>query len=194
MKTTHTHRITPGHQGGCYTSDNTIEAPTSLCNKETALHPMWHYANWRLWGKKEDFCAWKGLSAQIEKREIIDLMMREGSRRSVEVRRNRGTGFWDPEVQRRGGSAAIKKHIEENPNYQSDVGKRGGKKCAQEKIGFCGLSFEERSKQSRKVSSKLYVDPDHPELGHRTATALHRMQTKRGFPNKPENRTPVLKD
>ena len=192
MKTTHTHRIKPGYQGGDYSSENTIEVERSKCGGNTATHPMWHFANWTLWGNAEDLAAWKGLAGMASKEEINDMLMEEGRKRGIETRRQRGTGFWDPEIQRRGGSAAIQKRIEENPNYQSDVGKKGGQKCAQEKIGFCGFTFKERSEQSKRVSSRLYFDPDHLELGHRTSTALHRMQTKRGFPNKPKNRVPVL--
>jgi len=32
---------------------------------------MWHYANWLLWGREEDRIAWKGLTGQIGKDEII---------------------------------------------------------------------------------------------------------------------------
>jgi general stress protein YciG len=152
---------------------------------------MWHYANWKLWGKVEDFCAWKGLSGMIGKEEMIGLMKREGTLRSIETRKERGTGFWDPEIQKRGGSAGIRQKIEKDPDYQSRVGKKGGEKCRDEKIGVCGWSFEEKSSHSREVSSRLYLDPDHPELGNHRASTLSRMQKKRGFPNKPENRIRV---
>jgi hypothetical protein len=32
---------------------------------------MWHYANYRLWGNLEDRMAWKGLSKQYTKEEIL---------------------------------------------------------------------------------------------------------------------------
>lgn len=132
--------------------------------------------------------AWKGLAGVAGKEEIVEAQHRVGVQRAVETNRKNKTGTFDPEIQRVGGQAAIRQRIESDPEYQSRVGKLGGQKCREEGIGFCGFTFEERSERSKMVASILYFDPDHPELGHRTATALHRMQTKRGYPNQPENR------
>jgi hypothetical protein len=67
----HKHRVVPGHMGGGYTSENTIEVEVSQCSKSTATHPMWHFANWQLWGKEEDRLAWRGLTGYLGKEEII---------------------------------------------------------------------------------------------------------------------------
>lgn len=57
--------------GGKYTENNVISVEVTLCNKQTANHVMWHYANWQLWGKEEDLLAWKGLSGYYSKEECI---------------------------------------------------------------------------------------------------------------------------
>ena len=62
------------------------------------MHVMWHYANWKLWGKTEDLCAWRGLSGRIGKEEIIETMQSEGRRRGVETNKRNGTGLYDPRV------------------------------------------------------------------------------------------------
>lgn len=188
----HKHRIKPGHIGGTYETSNVVEVEINSCiDNNISAHSIWHFCNWQLWGRAEDFCAWKGLAGVAGKEDIIEAMHREGVRKAVETNRNQKTGAFDPRIQQIGGKAAIQQRISQDPNYQSRVGKIGGQKCAENKIGFCGFTFEQRSEQSKQVASILYFDPDHPELGHRTATALHRMQTHRGYPNQPKNRRRV---
>lgn len=67
----HNHRITPGHMGGKYVEGNVISVEVTNCNKQTANHVMWHYANWRLWGREEDLLAWKGLSGYLSREDLI---------------------------------------------------------------------------------------------------------------------------
>jgi len=63
-KITHNHRIVPGHMGGDYTDGNVV-------NIHSVRHSMWHYANWRLWGKKEDFIAWRGLAGIVSHEQAV---------------------------------------------------------------------------------------------------------------------------
>lgn len=67
----HKHRIVPGHRGGEYVEGNVIVVEVTECNQQTANHAMWHYAEWRLWGKAEDQLAWKGLAGHYDKEEVI---------------------------------------------------------------------------------------------------------------------------
>jgi hypothetical protein len=46
-------------------------------------------------------------------------------------------------------------------------------------------------KGAAKVNSTMYYDPDHPELGHKSAPTLASMQKNRGYPHGPENRRRV---
>ncbi len=82
----HKHRILPGHMGGEYTDGNVIEVEVTNCSGFTANHVMWHYANWSLWGKEEDFLAWKGLAGFYGKEEIIREIYRVNGKRMVEKR------------------------------------------------------------------------------------------------------------
>jgi hypothetical protein len=81
----HEHRIVPGHRGGEYVEGNVIEVEVVECNQQTASHAMWHYAEWKLHGKKEDFYAWKGLAGYLGKEEIIEELQNLARERSQEV-------------------------------------------------------------------------------------------------------------
>ena len=76
----HKHRINPGHNGGDYTEGNVISVEVVKCDGNTSNHAMWHYANWRLWGKLEDRLAWKGLAGFYSREEIIEERMRINGR------------------------------------------------------------------------------------------------------------------
>jgi hypothetical protein len=224
--------------GGEYVEGNTIEVEVTQCDGHTANHIMWHYANWGLWGKREDKVAWKGLAGYLGKEEIIAEMHKEGVRKAVETNRKNKTGVFDPEIrrigsiagvesnlknktgmfdpacriQKLGGVAGLRKQIKDNPNIQKERLEKGRQKQIEnnpnalkenlekgrqklKELREQGLvstanhmSKEDRQRLGKKSASTLWSDPDHPELGHRTATALHRMQTNRGYPNQPKNR------
>ncbi len=42
----------------------------NLVEVSRTCHVMWHFANWQLWGNKEDFIAYKGLAGSISELEI----------------------------------------------------------------------------------------------------------------------------
>lgn len=93
----HKHRINPGYKGGDYSEGNVVEVSVTQ-------HAMWHFANWQLWGNKEDWLAWKGLSGQIGKEEISRERM----------------------------SLAAKKFQENNPNWAREGGLLNGPKTYKE--------------------------------------------------------------
>jgi hypothetical protein len=78
----HNHRILPGYAGGVYKEENVISVEVVDCNRQTANHVMWHYANWCLWGNEEDRLAWRGLSGYYGKEDIIRERMRISGRRA----------------------------------------------------------------------------------------------------------------
>ena len=92
----HKHRVLPGHMGGEYTPENTLEVGVSLCNKNTSTHPMWHFANWQLWGRREDLVAWKGLAGLWGKEEIQSEKDRLGGMRGGEISFRGKLGIFDP--------------------------------------------------------------------------------------------------
>ena len=67
----HKHHIKPRYAGGTDEADNLVEVSVTQ-------HAMWHYANWRLWSRKEDYLAWRGLAGFTGKEEIIAELMEEG--------------------------------------------------------------------------------------------------------------------
>ena len=74
----HNHRVLPGHMGGKYVEGNVISVGVTSCDKQTANHTMWHFANWQLWRKAEDRLAWKGLAGFLNKEEVIAEQYRLG--------------------------------------------------------------------------------------------------------------------
>jgi hypothetical protein len=76
--------------GGKYTLENVIRVEDTTCDRETASHAMWHFANWQLWNKEEDRLAWKGLSALLGKEEMLQelssLAGKKGGRKAQESR------------------------------------------------------------------------------------------------------------
>ncbi len=57
--------------GGSDESSNLVEV-------SVVQHAMWHFANWQLWGNKEDYLAWKGLTGFQGKEEIIEQLIETG--------------------------------------------------------------------------------------------------------------------
>lgn len=77
----HNHHITP-----------TYRDPNSTLTVEVSVtaHAMFHYCNWRLWGDKRDWLAWKGLCGEIPKEELVRELRRLGGQRAMEkVQANR---------------------------------------------------------------------------------------------------------
>jgi len=62
------HHIIPRYKGGSNRIDNIVEVSRTC-------HVMWHFANWQLWGNKEDFIAYRGLAGSIS----VDQINREVS-------------------------------------------------------------------------------------------------------------------
>jgi len=80
---THKHHIFPKYKGG-------TDDPVNLVEVSITQHAMFHYCNWKLWGDKRDWLAWKGLSGEIGKEEIIKELRSEGSRKGLEKSMARG--------------------------------------------------------------------------------------------------------
>jgi len=64
----HKHHIVPRHMGG-------TDDPSNLIELTVEEHAEAHKALYEEHGHIEDYCAWKGLSGQIGKEEIVRLLM-----------------------------------------------------------------------------------------------------------------------
>ena len=168
----HKHRIKPGHMGGEYIEGNIISVAVTQCDKQTANHAMWHFANYQLWGKEEDRLAWKGLAGFLGKEEVIFEMMEEGRRRGRETMRmlhedpeylrekarkvheqisrlDEESPGWREEhgekIKESGGpdrsveTRKEKKLTMWDPEWQREMGGRGGKSNKENETGFCNL-------------------------------------------------------
>ena len=83
---THRHRIVPGHRGGEYRDENVIEVHAVQCDKNTASHCMWHWANYFLWGDIKDRKAAEGLAGFKDREQIITEMISEGGKKGGAAR------------------------------------------------------------------------------------------------------------
>ena len=106
MNIKHKHHITPRHMGGSNDKENLIEVTVER-------HAMFHYCNWKLWGKEEDRIAWKSLSGQITLSEAKYEAVKLGAKKTGQVMKNKMKdiktkeqwsnmirGFWEREEYR----------------------------------------------------------------------------------------------
>ena len=101
------HHIVPKYKGGTDEFDNMVTISRTC-------HTMFHYCNWKLWGNKEDYIAYRGLASQISKEEIIKEISSMTGKRSYENK----TGLFALSV-------------EEKKKYSSIGGKKAGKYMSQ---------------------------------------------------------------
>jgi hypothetical protein len=57
--------------------------------------------------------------------------------------------------------------------------------------GIAAMTFEEKSKRSKRAISRKYIDPLHPELGTHSAPTLALKQKAKGYPHGPDTRVRV---
>ena len=92
----------------------------------------------------------------------------------------------------RGGSAALKKLIEKNPNHQKEAGKKGGPlggaRSKELGVGICGISTEERRARGKEVAAQKWKCL---VTGHiSSAGSLTLWQRKRGIDTSLRERLP----
>ena len=119
----HNHHIVPRHAGG--TDDE-----TNLIRVSLTQHTMWHFANWQLWKRKEDYLAYKGLGGQVQGEEITLERRRIG-----QINGGKSATPSKQEAARKNAIKARKVLVEKKvglgyatPEQQSEYGKRGGAK------------------------------------------------------------------
>jgi hypothetical protein len=71
----HKHHIVPLYCGGLDIKENLVEISVTQ-------HAMFHYCNWCLWKDDRDRLAWKGLSGEIGKEEIIRELRSMGGKKA----------------------------------------------------------------------------------------------------------------
>lgn len=88
----HSHHIIPRHMGGTDDTSN-LELLT------VEEHAEAHRVLYETYGKHQDYIAWKGLSAQIGKDEIMKELKSLGGKLGSETcRKNKIGSFFDPEL------------------------------------------------------------------------------------------------
>jgi len=68
--------------GGNNNEENLIEVTVER-------HAMFHYCNWKLWGKEEDKIAWKTLSGQMTLSEAQYEAIKLGAKKTGQVMKNK---------------------------------------------------------------------------------------------------------
>jgi hypothetical protein len=82
MTIKHKHHIIPRHMGGSNDKENLIEVTVER-------HAMFHYCNWKLWGKEEDKIAWRTLSGQMTLSEAQYAAIKLGAKKTGQVMKNK---------------------------------------------------------------------------------------------------------
>jgi hypothetical protein len=129
--------------GGTYAENNTLEVEVTDCNQQTANHVMWHYANWRLWGKGEDLLAWRGLAGYHNKEDIIQERCRLGGRISGNANLESG------HIQELGKTFGTQAMSEGGWLYErrSEFASLGGKRIWELGVGLAALDHSEKGRR-----------------------------------------------
>jgi hypothetical protein len=176
--------------GGKYVEGNVVSVEVTACDKQTANHVMWHYANWCLWGREEDKLAWSGLAGFLGKEEIVQEKQKLGAKLGGRKNKESGhiknlgetygkkamsPGGWlyenRHEYGTRGGMAATITGVgihamsrEEKSEAGRLGGQRGGQKGGntnkENKTGVCGIPPEEHSKRMSSTNKQKWVCPE----------------------------------
>lgn len=129
--------------GGTYTENNILEVEVTGCNQQTANHVMWHYANWRLWGKDQDLFAWRGLAGYYGKEDIIRERLRLGGK--IAGNANIESGH----IQALGKQYGAQAMSEGGWLYErrSEFGALGGKRVWELGVGLAALDHSAKAKR-----------------------------------------------
>lgn len=92
----HNHHIIPKHRGG-------TDAKSNLVKVTVIQHAMFHYCNWQLWGDDYDRLAWRGLTGEIGREELIHELRMIGSRKGIAAMKEKNSYLMenDPEFAER---------------------------------------------------------------------------------------------
>ena len=107
--------------------------PSNLVDLTIEEHAEAHRILYEQHGRIEDYCAWKGLSRQIDKEEIIYLILQENGKR--QGKKNVESGHWKKLQSiggKKGGAISGKKHVESG--HHKECCKLGGKAAIAKRI------------------------------------------------------------
>ena len=135
----HKHHIIPKHRGG--TND-----PSNLVEISLTQHAMFHYCEWKLYGKRADYVAWKRLVGNLSNEELVHQKLIMGGENGGRKTKELGLGIF-----------AISK--EERSKISKRGGKIGGKKGgisrSEKKINAC--------RENIKKAVEVFMENDTPE-------------------------------
>lgn len=123
----HRHHIIPKHMGGCDERDNIVSITISE-------HAEAHRILYEQHGKREDWIAWKGLSGQITKEEVIREKCSMGGKKSQPILRElKICSFYNEEKRKAAAMKGVEssRHLKKafhDPVIQRELGRRGGPK------------------------------------------------------------------
>jgi hypothetical protein len=187
-KTTHKHRIIPGHRGGEYVDGNVVELTITQ-------HAMWHFAEWQLNQNVEDKIAWQGLAGMITKEEAIRLVQ---SATMIKVLKSLPKSHWSElgkknavKLQEWWASQPKSRRVERS----RIAGLAGRGITGRGRNGGLAQTFEQLSEKgkigSQVTNSTLWEDPNHPELGAHHFQRLAKLQRQHGYPSGKSHRRKV---
>jgi len=184
----HKHHIVPQYEGG---SDD----PSNLVELSPTQHAMWHFAEWQRKRRWQDQVAWKGLAGICSHEEAVYLSM---------VEQGKWLGEYAHRQKSEDGKSllglrnAAKLHAEKTPEGRSVQAIKAGKKRAASTNSFVDESglkiFPSKGgkiggpKGAKTTNNMLFMDPDHPELGHHHVQTLKKLQRLNGYPDGKINR------
>ena len=151
------HHLVPKHRGGT-DSDGLVEVTKTA-------HAMFHYCEWRLWGHKEDYIAWKALCGNLRagelsaEKEALRIANMKGKKRSPEACKNISEAAKNRvyKKKRKPLTEEQKRNISEgkkrNPRVITEEVRNQCREAQKKSRGFRGRKHTEESK--RKTSETL---------------------------------------
>jgi hypothetical protein len=138
-----THRILPGHSGGEYKDDNTVEC--------TILdHIKAHRVRWEVYGETGDLASVNMMTGRVKAGgdSVIPVL---GAYATHEVCKRNKTGFWSPEQQRLN---ALKGNTEECRRKKGVGGAKGNQVIKEKGVGIYAQGQAAKSGRSSGLKRK----------------------------------------
>ena len=83
----HKHHIIPKHRGGS-------NEPSNLVEISLTQHAMFHYCEWKLYGKRADYVAWKRLVGNLNDEELVHQKLIMGGENGGRKTKELGLGIF----------------------------------------------------------------------------------------------------
>lgn len=135
----HKHHIIPKHRGG-------TDDPSNIVEVSLTQHAMFHYCEWKLYGKRADYVAWKRLVGNLSDEELVHQKLIMGGEKGGKRTKELGKGIF---------ALSTEDRSENSKKYGKIGGRKGGISRSEKKLNAC--------RENIKKATKVFMENDTPE-------------------------------